>query len=43
MSNNEIRTSKCVSPHAHDIVTITGQGAQEPLQQKKLHANVINL
>jgi len=27
-------TSKCVSPHAQAIVTIIGQGAQGPLQEK---------
>lgn len=28
-------TSKCVSPHEHEIVTISGQGAQAPLQENK--------
>lgn len=28
------QTSKCVSPHAHEIVTIIGQGAQAPLQEQ---------
>lgn len=27
-------TSKCVSPQAHEIVTIKGQGAHAPLQQQ---------
>lgn len=27
-------TSKWVLPHEHDILTISGQGAQAPLQQK---------
>lgn len=42
MSNNEIRTSKCVSPHAQEIVTITGQGAQGPLQEQNITGHMIN-
>jgi len=29
-----IHTSNRVSPHAHEIVTIIGQGAQGPLQEQ---------
>lgn len=32
--NSQSQTSKCVSPHAHEIVTIIGHGAQGPLQEQ---------
>lgn len=32
--DSQTQTSKCVSPHAHEIVTIIGHGAQGPLQEQ---------